>query len=226
LDVGAPELRLYATLHFPDQLKAAIDEACIAAARQFRSEREKAVAAGDVNERSLAGLRLRWFWSVFLGFATGARDLVLAGTLKAAYFGACWQDFFGEAARAAHIEYYRPKVDEELKNSPEWTKFEELRLEAIRADVPGVKTAGGTEEGAPPQEQQGPGRPRRQDIIDCYNTLCGELPHKPTYGKVAAKYFGEKYSKALPKERNRLRREVGSVIRGHKARSREVHESP
>jgi hypothetical protein len=171
LPLGAPELRLYATLHFPDQLKSAIEEAQIAAARQFRSEVQEARAAGPVSDQKLAALKQQWFWAVFLGFATGARDLVLAGTLKAAYFGECWQDFFGEVATAADIKWAHPQVNAELKNSEEWAKFEELRLEASRARAtrttvpPRAEEAERTEESDPPPKEDENRRALVEDFI-------------------------------------------------------------
>jgi hypothetical protein len=135
LPLGAPELNLYVTAYFPDELKSAIAKARIAADRRFRREVRKANAAGSVNDQKLVALNRQWFWAVFLGFATGAHDIVRAGIREAAYFVDCWPVFYREAASAAGIKWDRPEVDAELKDSREWKKFESILRKAIDAPV-------------------------------------------------------------------------------------------
>jgi hypothetical protein len=83
----------------------------------------------------LADLRLQWFWTLFLGFAAGALGVVQSGTRPAAYFVECSPEFFREAANAAGIRWDLSEVDAELKNSPEWEKFESILRVAIYGPI-------------------------------------------------------------------------------------------
>ena len=176
---AAPELNESATAYYPDQLKAAVAVAHIAADQQFRRGAQEARSEGNLNERTLAELRRQWFWILFLGFAAGARDIVVAGIREAAYFVSCWPDFRRAAATAAGIRWELQQVNAELQAAPEWEKFQEILLETLASgasaappDQPTIAAGGAA------RKRKGAGRHRNvekaEDMVAVIKRIAGQ----------------------------------------------------
>ena len=131
--------------HLSERLRLAADKALLWADRRFLGRLKKARAEGSVDRLQLAALKQAWFWDVLLEFVKAAQGIVAAGTGKAARFGEWCDAMYEAAADAAGIDDYRPLVDAELKNSPEWRKFQKIHAKVLAAPVPAVSATAAPE---------------------------------------------------------------------------------